>query len=209
MTTSKRQDQILDAFVRIVAKHGINRTNMRDIAQEVGCSVGTIYNEFENKEALIDGLFRRTLEEIDRVLTDLAASGQTSPEMRLRHFMLGYVRVLNVKMRQDRSFTEFVNEARHFRHIGLKSMDFGNTVRAKVIQRIVDILEQGISQGVFCVENVPLTARLFKEAFTRYLIPFCTLERELEDVLQDAEAMFNFLIKAIKVLPDCKNEYLA
>lgn len=196
--TNKRRDQILDAFMRIVARHGINRTTMRDVAREVGCSVGTIYNEFDNKEALIDGLFGRTLEEIDRLLESLADTSQVSPEIRLRSFIIGYIRALNLKMRQDHAFTEFVMEARHFRHIGIKTMDFGSTVKQKVLVVIENILEQGIREEVFCIENIPLTARLFKEAFTRYLIPFCILEREFDDVMQDAEDMFDFIIKAIK-----------
>lgn len=196
--TNNRRDQILDAFIRIVARYGINRTTMRDVAKEVGCSVGTIYNEFENKEALIDGLFERTLEEIDRLLESLSTSDQTLAESRLRSFIIGYIRALNLKIRQDRAFTEFVMEVRHFRHIGIKTMDFSNTVKEKVQVVIVDILEQGIREGEFTVKNIPLTARLIKEAFTRYLIPFCTLERKLEDVIQDAEDMFDFIIKAIK-----------
>lgn len=195
---NQRREEILDAFVRIVARHGVNRTTMRDIAQEVGCSVGTIYNEFENKESLIDGLFERTQEEIDRLLTNLSVFCQASPEMRLRRFLIGYIRAVNLKMRQDRAFIELLKEAHHFRHIGIKTMDFGKTVRGKVIGILEDILKLGVAQGTFAVQNIPLTARLVLEAFTGYLIPFLTIEREIEDIIHDAEGMLDLIIMSIR-----------
>jgi AcrR family transcriptional regulator len=196
--TSQRRDQILDAFVHIVAEHGINRTTMRDIAQKVGCSVGTIYNEFANKEALIDGLSERAQQEIDLLLQNLSVSCQAAPEMRLRRFLIGFIRAVNLKMRHDRAFIEFVKEVTHFRHIGIKTMNFSITVKGKVVAVLEDILERGVREGVFQIEDVPLTAKLVREAFTEYLIPFLTVERELEDILQDAEAMLDLIIKSIR-----------
>jgi AcrR family transcriptional regulator len=171
---------------------------MRDVAQEVGYSVGTIYNEFENKEALIDGLFERTQEEIDRLLENLSGFCQAPPEMRLRRFIIGYVRAINIKMRQDRAFTELLKEAKRFRHIGIKTMDFGKTVRGKVIGILTNILTLGVREGTFHVPDIPLTAQLVLEAFTGYLIPFLTLEREIDDIVHDAEAMLDLIVKSIR-----------
>jgi AcrR family transcriptional regulator len=196
--TIQRRDQILNAFMGIVAKHGINRTTMRDIAQEIGCSVGTIYNEFANKEALIDGLVERAHEDISQMLKDLSACCQAAPEMRLRRFVIGYIRAVNLRMQQDHSFTEFVKEVKSFRHIGMKTMDFGKTVKEKVVVILEDILEEGVREGTFQIENIPVTARLVREAFTEYLIPFLTLDRKLEDILKDAEDMLDLVIKALK-----------
>ncbi|MDR3562697.1 MAG: TetR/AcrR family transcriptional regulator [Negativicutes bacterium] len=198
--TTQRRDQILDAFVRIVADHGINRTTMRDVAREIGCSVGTIYNEFANKEALIDGLLERAQTEIDHLLKNLSVSCQAAPEMRLRRFMIGFIRAVNLKMRQDLAFTEFVKEAKHYRHIGTKTTYFGKTVKGKVVKILEDILELGVREGAFQIENIPMTARLVREAFTEYLIPFLILERKLEDILQDAEDMLDLIIKSLRTV---------
>ena len=197
--TIQRRDEILDAFARIVAKHGINRTTMRDVAREVGCCVGTIYNEFDNKEALIDGLFERMQEEIDRLLHHLSAFYGETSEQRLRHFIIGYIKAVNLRMRQDHAFTELVKEAKHFRHIGIKTLDFGKTVREKVVEKLESILMQGVHEGTFQVKDIPLAAHLLLDAFAGYLIPFLILEREVEDIIQDANAMFDLIIKAIRM----------
>ncbi len=190
----------MNVFIRIVAEHGINRTTMRDIAHEMGCSVGTIYNDFSSKEALIDGLLERAQEEIDQLLTLLSTSCQASPEMRLRRFLIGYIQAINLKMRQDHAFTEFIKEVRYFRYIGIKTTDLSKTIKENMNQILEDILEEGVRDGVFRIENIPLTAKLVREAFTEYLIPCLTLEREIEDIVQDAENMLDLIIKAIRTV---------
>ena len=44
-----RRGEILDAFVRYVAERGYDRTNMGDIADELGMSKGTIVHHFGTK----------------------------------------------------------------------------------------------------------------------------------------------------------------
>jgi AcrR family transcriptional regulator len=52
-TTALRQQHILDAAIRVFETHGYRGATIRLIAQEAGVSDGTIYNVFENKEALL------------------------------------------------------------------------------------------------------------------------------------------------------------
>lgn len=72
---------------RIIAARGPDGLNARDLAQAVGCSVGTIYNLFPNLDSvrfLVNG------ETLDRLLVDVraadasaVAAGTPSPEARL------------------------------------------------------------------------------------------------------------------------------
>lgn len=70
---------IYDAFVRIWRKHGWEGVSTRAVALEAGVSVGTLYEYFPNKHALLSGYVRHCidvlLEEIDRqVIAPPAAS---------------------------------------------------------------------------------------------------------------------------------------
>ena len=54
-----KQTAILDATLELVSEKGFHGTPTSAIAQEAGVGVGTIYRYFENKEDLIDELYKR------------------------------------------------------------------------------------------------------------------------------------------------------
>ncbi|WP_110953419.1 TetR/AcrR family transcriptional regulator [Anaerosinus massiliensis] len=192
-----RKLRILEAFATIVAKHGINKTTMRDVAEQTGYSIGTIYNEFVNKEALIDGLFDQKKLEIETCLRDLSDTCQASGEMRLRRFILGYIKAFNQRIREDVAFAELVKEACYFRYIGLKTMDFNQFVQSKLLIIIEDILNSGVEERVFRVAHISRTAKLVLNAFTVYLLPSLILEKEFIHIYEESECMLEFILKAL------------
>jgi AcrR family transcriptional regulator len=60
LLVSARREQILEAATRVFAEKGFRRATTREVAREAGISEGTIYNYFEDKDALLmaimDGL---------------------------------------------------------------------------------------------------------------------------------------------------------
>jgi AcrR family transcriptional regulator len=48
-----RREQILGAATRVFAEKGFSRATTREVAREAGVSEGTIYNYFEDKDALL------------------------------------------------------------------------------------------------------------------------------------------------------------
>ena len=52
-----RRTQILEAAARVFAEKGFHSATIRDIARQAGIADGTIYNYFENKTALLLGIF--------------------------------------------------------------------------------------------------------------------------------------------------------
>jgi AcrR family transcriptional regulator len=55
-TAEKRKEQILDAFFRCVARHGIKDSTVAHIADESGLQRTLIYHYFKDRETLIDSL---------------------------------------------------------------------------------------------------------------------------------------------------------
>jgi hypothetical protein len=70
---------------------------------------------------------------------------------------------------------------------------------AKRIEQIQRVLEKGIEENSFNIDAPAKYARLFFIAFSSVQLrgPMI-LERDHEDVVQDAEAMFDFLLRSIK-----------
>src|ERR687894_1280182 len=48
-----RREQIVGAAMRVFAEKGFRRATTREVAREAGVSEGTIYNYFEDKDALL------------------------------------------------------------------------------------------------------------------------------------------------------------
>lgn len=59
---------ILEATARILAKRGYAGTNTNLIAAEAGVSVGSIYQYFPNKDALISALHERHAEQMSEII---------------------------------------------------------------------------------------------------------------------------------------------
>ena len=55
-TTELRRQHILDAAAEVFSERGFSRASIRDIATVAGVADGTIYNVFENKDALLMAL---------------------------------------------------------------------------------------------------------------------------------------------------------
>src|SRR5215210_8358852 len=60
LLVSARREQILEAATRVFAGKGFRRATTKEVAREAGVSEGTIYNYFDDKDALLvailDGL---------------------------------------------------------------------------------------------------------------------------------------------------------
>ena len=74
-------DTILEATARVFAVHGYAGTNTNLIAERAGISVGSLYQYFDNKDALIAALHQRHGEHMRQtVATVLAHAAETTLE---------------------------------------------------------------------------------------------------------------------------------
>lgn len=79
---------IYDAFVRIWQRDGAQAATTRAVALEAGCSVGTLYEYFPNKEALLSGYVRHTIEVLlGRIQSEVADCADLPWHDRVRHLV--------------------------------------------------------------------------------------------------------------------------
>jgi AcrR family transcriptional regulator len=70
-TTERRHKlrlQLIEAAEAAVAANGMKSLTARDLAKQVGCSVGAIYNVFEDIDELVIAVNSRTLARLDRTI---------------------------------------------------------------------------------------------------------------------------------------------
>jgi len=66
-------DAILGATARVLVKHGFDRLTTNAVADAAGVSIGSLYQYFPNKEALVAALIERHIEEMTAaVLAEIA-----------------------------------------------------------------------------------------------------------------------------------------
>src|SRR6476660_4392900 len=70
-TTERRQElrgALIDAAERAIGAGGLEALQARELAEEVGCAVGAIYNVFPNLDALVFEVNARTLRAFEAFL---------------------------------------------------------------------------------------------------------------------------------------------
>ena len=80
MSFTKRQNQIVEVAVKLIAEHGIQNLTIKNLSEEIGISEPALYRHFKNKfeilNALIDYFFLKTkpiMEEINSVENPILA----------------------------------------------------------------------------------------------------------------------------------------
>ncbi|CAM3385754.1 TetR/AcrR family transcriptional regulator [Tsukamurella hominis] len=68
----RNRQKLLDAAMRLFAAHGID-VPLDRIAKEAGVSIGTLYNNFPDRGALLDELLPERLAELERLAGESAA----------------------------------------------------------------------------------------------------------------------------------------
>jgi AcrR family transcriptional regulator len=85
-------EDILEAALRVLAKHGAHRFTTVRVAEEAGVSVGSLYQYFPNKAALLFRLQTDEWEETWSVLEDILGDERVSPRERLRRAVIAFFR---------------------------------------------------------------------------------------------------------------------
>lgn len=71
MSKAEKRDEIIRAALELIAEHGFHGAPMAMIAERAGVGAGTIYRYFENKDVLINALYR----ELEEKMYPLLVSG--------------------------------------------------------------------------------------------------------------------------------------
>jgi TetR/AcrR family transcriptional repressor of uid operon len=65
-----RRDQILSSAAKLFGQNGFHGSSMAELGKRAGMSVGHIYHYFENKDAIIEALVDREMEELPGGMLD-------------------------------------------------------------------------------------------------------------------------------------------
>jgi AcrR family transcriptional regulator len=131
--------EILAAAEQIFAEMGLDRASMAQIAERAGVAVGTLYNRFRDREALLEALLseRRAdlLLKLDAEMAGLSATG-------FRERLEVFFRTLFGHLQEHRSFLRLV----FTRELG--KQERRERMSRELRERLERLLELGRQQGL-------------------------------------------------------------
>jgi AcrR family transcriptional regulator len=73
-----RRDRILDVAIRLAEEGGFENVRQRDVAEQAGVALGTLYKSFRGKEDLLSAALERETEVLEKRLDKRPPSGSSS-----------------------------------------------------------------------------------------------------------------------------------
>jgi AcrR family transcriptional regulator len=126
--------EILAAAERVFAEEGLERASMAQIAEQAGVAVGTLYNRFKDREALLEALLSERRQELLDKLDARIASHSKAP---FREQLVGFLTTLFAHFAEHRAFLRLV----FARETGRK--DKREQMSRALLDRLEGILKRG------------------------------------------------------------------
>ncbi|MBK7867317.1 MAG: TetR/AcrR family transcriptional regulator [Ignavibacteriales bacterium] len=179
-------------------RYGVEKTTMSDIARHVGCSVGTIYNEFKDKEDLIYEFFLDHLNNITSRLEEIK-NASLPPEEKLHKMIPGNLKFVIHELKDNSLFAEYLkSKTITVRYLGQPELISQKVFRQKYATLIESVIMEGIDSGVFEAENPTEIAGILSDSMDAYALRVLIMQEKPKKNLERAELMFKMLLKSIK-----------
>jgi AcrR family transcriptional regulator len=191
-----RKAAILEAFMNLVRRFGVDKTTMQDVAREGGMSVGVIYKDFANKDDLIDAYIQKLVQQIlfeCQQLTD-----QPKPAKELLHdVLIGFCKLVGEYVHQDRGFLQCIFGSLKVGQ--LQRFQFEGFFTNKLETMLTAILIKGQNEGQFELQDTAGDAASYLlDSFGLYLYELGINHKSMAEIIPKAEKLFSFIIRAIE-----------
>ena len=169
--------KILHVAQEVFTKYGFGKTTMEDIAKEMGKGKSTIYYYFTSKEDIFKAVIEMEIGVMKAKIIDGVASRSDARE-KLKAYVTERMHGLkSLKNLYNVIRTEFTSR-----------LDFVDQTRQQTDQEEINIvssiLNQGVAEGIFHLEDTFLTAIAIVTALKGMEIPLLITESGGENVLE-------------------------
>jgi len=165
------RESVLTVAQEIFTRYGFHKTTMDDIAKGMGKGKSSIYYYFSSKEDIFSAVVEKELSELrSKIITSVALA--TDPKEKLKAYV-------NERMQ---GLSKMVNLFNVLRTEFMSQRDFTDRIRMKTdeeeIRIIKSILDEGVSDGIFHLEDTYLTAIAIVTALKGMEIPLVITQKE-------------------------------
>jgi AcrR family transcriptional regulator len=154
-------DALMAAAESVFGEQGLHSAHMGDIAARAGVSVGTLYNHFEDREALLAALLEARRAELLRRLDQVLAS--PPPRRDFRALLERFLGELLDHLERHRPFFSILMEIEHARDKATWPAVAGGAKPAMVdlYQRVKELVRRGVEWRAIRPDEEELYPALF------------------------------------------------
>lgn len=140
-----RRKEILDVALRLVYTQGYEAMSIQDILDSLKISKGAFYHYFDSKQALLDGMIERMLDEAEQILLPIAQAKDLSAIEKLRRYFNAGGRW---KVAQKAFMLDLLRIWRTDANALMRQKQEAAAMK-RIAPVLADIIRQGIAEGVF------------------------------------------------------------
>jgi AcrR family transcriptional regulator len=183
--------RILDTAERLFRHYGYTKTNVADIAKELGMSPANIYRFFASKAEIHQALARRMLAASYDLAVSNISRAETAAEG-LRVYALGQHRMTLETMLHENKVHEMVVIAIEQQWNVIEE----HIERIRVL--VADLIDRGIKAGEFRQQNVEVASDCFMQATVALCHPQIIADCLSESRQATPEDLVEFAIRALR-----------
>lgn len=153
---NEKQERILEAAEKLFARFGHKKTSIDEIAQQAGLGKGTIYLYFRSKDELYLAIVRKFGTSLMAAMREAAAAVE-APSEKLRQLLRTRLRFPEEHLAENMYTVEAMRDFEESEHSPLLA-PLMKEFREIELGMIEEIVQAGVTQGIFATGNVQVTA---------------------------------------------------
>ncbi len=168
-----RRNEILDAAQRLVYTKGYEQMTIQDILDELQISKGAFYHYFASKQALLEALIERMLDEIEQFVFPIVHDPQLSALEKLERF---FATINRWKLAQKDFLLALVRVLYRDENVLFRQKLSGVGIK-RLMPQLQVIIRQGVEEGVLTTEYPDQVGEVvislmqsFGETFSRLIL---------------------------------------
>lgn len=158
------REAILDAAAALMGAEGASQTRMEDIAARAGVAVGTVYNYFEDRTALVLALLetrsRTLMDALESPLERPKAKASATPAVAFEAQLEQFVATLAAHFEANRFLLGVLLEDEQSRGVDAKSAARRAAMRGEMMVRAERLIDRGIRAKALRKDDATVYAAL-------------------------------------------------
>jgi AcrR family transcriptional regulator len=183
-----RRNEILDVARKLVYTKGYEQMSIQDILDALKISKGAFYHYFDSKQALLDGLIERILDDAEQVLRPIVEAKDLSAIEKFRRYFdtAGKWKV------SQKSFMLDLFRVWHADANAIMRQKQEAASIKRIAPMLAEIVRQGMDEGVFSTKYPDQFANMFvglSHGFEDKLVELLLTDHPPPDALERLEAL--------------------